>query len=566
MDGARKKMSKADQIALRHPRRAKRKTPLPLPNSEDEASHRSGKDVNTNVPDTGDGNKSQGSKGFKPGIKKQSPELTLFMPFLHFETVSSLSEMQKAIANSQGTRKAETRAAHADELLTAAYISPSNSPLHIRRTLDQFFYYNIDTENRDKDQVVHRYQTSNQPDSAKVDPRVIMIDQLWILVLSEDLIVTSFPRRWRQPRKDQFDVFDGIIRDISLNPDGAILSVFTLAMFITDRCSGMIGRHHREQDQVQFLDMFEGSVGNATDRETELFNDFYNASARASEWLTRKQGLPVSEPVETEVDGSDNAAPPKKRDTSFVDNLLDVGNETNLLKETKDIQDELSMIKMVLEYQIHVSTELESALRVVNNRAGLQFHAIKDKFADDRKNIFNPIKDIDRMDRQTARIYSSIAHLLDLKQKHANVLEARFSRDQAAGAARQGRVTMVFTVFTVVFLPLSFIASFFTIDLADFPHIPDGSSAMTIPFVAKYIFGIGMAISIPLVAVALMTDDIEDGIATAIKRLRTTKLRTTRRIKTIPYKEKPKEPDMEATTFSGFPTRSQIARHSDSFV
>lgn len=113
------------------------------------------------------------------------------------------------------------------------------------------------------------------------------------------------------------------------------------------------------------------------------------------------------------------------------------------------------------------------------------------------------LKDIDRMDKQAERIYHSITDLLDLKQKHANAFEARFARDQAAGTTRQSKTIMVFTIVTIVFLPLSFITSIFTINMKEFQNLD-------LAYVARYTFGVGFAISIPLILVALSVDDIGD--------------------------------------------------------
>jgi hypothetical protein len=99
--------------------------------------------------------------------------------------------------------------------------------------------------------------------------------------------------------------------------------------------------------------------------------------------------------------------------------------------------------------------------------------------------------------------------MLDLKQKHANAFEARFARDQAAGTARQSQTIMVFTIVTIVFLPLSFIAAFFAINVREFPRL-DGQSSLPLAYVSKYMFGIGFAVSIPLVVIALSLDDIGD--------------------------------------------------------
>jgi hypothetical protein len=99
---------------------------------------------------------------------------------------------------------------------------------------------------------------------------------------------------------------------------------------------------------------------------------------------------------------------------------------------------------------------------------------------------------------------------LDLKQKHANAFEARFARDQAALTARQGQTIMVFTIVTIIFLPLSFIAAVFAINIDEFPHDagPEQQQTMPFRFVAKWMFGIGFGVSIPLVILAFAVDEV----------------------------------------------------------
>lgn len=66
---------------------------------------------------------------------------------------------------------------------------------------------------------------------------------------------------------------------------------------------------------------------------------------------------------------------------------------------------------------------------------------------------------------------------------------------------------MVFTLVTIVFLPMSFIASVFAIPVRDFPH-RDGTPSIPFSYVSKIMFGVGLAISIPLIAVALSLDNL----------------------------------------------------------
>ncbi|KAJ5819343.1 hypothetical protein N7474_004934 [Penicillium riverlandense] len=447
----------------------------------------------------------------------------VYLPYLHFETAERRQKMQEAIQRAEkmdslfqprGISRIRTR----DEMLLDAHLSSSSTSLHVRRTLDQFFYPNIDTQSRDQDQVVYRYQTKG-PGRAGTseDPKIFMVDQLWMWILGTNLIVTGFPQRWDQPKNDPLNVLDGIIEDINSKTREPVKLIYDLAIIITNRCSGVFDRHRLGDDEYQFLDMFESSIGIATDKETVLFNRFNRASAQASGWLKnhRKLNKPLRNSARSlsghpadEDDAADNYDSENDEDQPlFVDRLLDIGQETDLLAETKDIRDELNMIRTVLEHQKHVLADFQEVICEIYYAQHRSQYEVKKRFKDQQRTIDMHLKDIDRMDKQAERIYHSITDLLDLKQKHANAFEARFARDQAAGTTRQSKTIMVFTIVTIIFLPLSFITSIFTINMKEFQNLNLG-------YVAKYTFGVGFAISIPLILVALSVDDISDFFGT----------------------------------------------------
>jgi hypothetical protein len=70
-----------------------------------------------------------------------------------------------------------------DDLLIQAYLN-DEPPLHVRRTLDQFFYHSIDTSERDADQVVYRHFKRNLKSK---EPMIFMVDQLWMWILGKGL-------------------------------------------------------------------------------------------------------------------------------------------------------------------------------------------------------------------------------------------------------------------------------------------------------------------------------------------------------------------------------------------
>ena len=75
----------------------------------------------------------------------------------------------------------------ADERLISEHLH-STSPLHMRRTLDQFYYWTvIDTTAQDQNQVVcHGTRSSSDPEATG---RVVMVDQLWMWILDQSQFI-----------------------------------------------------------------------------------------------------------------------------------------------------------------------------------------------------------------------------------------------------------------------------------------------------------------------------------------------------------------------------------------
>lgn len=88
-----------------------------------------------------------------------------------------------------------------------------------------------------------------------------MSSQTYMSSRSDDLILTSFPQRWEQPKNDPLNVLNGVIEDMSSKTRPPVRSVYDLAMLITGRCIGVFDRHAVHDGDYQFLDMFESSIG-----------------------------------------------------------------------------------------------------------------------------------------------------------------------------------------------------------------------------------------------------------------------------------------------------------------
>jgi hypothetical protein len=221
------------------------------------------------------------------------------MPYLHWETDSNRVQAVQAIKEHQTAadcRRGSVASPAKDEFLIRGYLN-SSTDLHLRRTLDQFKHHSINTDKRDRDQVVYRFCKKERKEL-----KIFMVDQMWMWILGDsewslsslplicasspshfdcsqccdnlkmskwdltltiyaDLVFTCFPERWGQPKRDPLNLFDGLIEDINSKTKPPVRSVFELAALITDRCTGTFDRHHWGNEDYLFLEMFELSIG-----------------------------------------------------------------------------------------------------------------------------------------------------------------------------------------------------------------------------------------------------------------------------------------------------------------
>ena len=171
-----------------------------------------------------------------------------------------------------------------DEKVIRLYLLQA-SPLHVRRTLDQSFYYTLaDTSQRDSDQVVYRYMKDHMSDISK--PSVLMVDQCWLWILDGswcspfwplklfilthiclDTVITCFPSRWnvqkfnKEATDDSTDVLQTMVDLLRGDQGQKIRTAWSLAEFIVDYCSRSVFNHEiMPNEEYQFLEFFSRSI------------------------------------------------------------------------------------------------------------------------------------------------------------------------------------------------------------------------------------------------------------------------------------------------------------------
>lgn len=444
----------------------------------------------------------------------------------------------------------EAMSSYRDKRFIQKYLY-QDPPLHPRRTLDQAYYWTLKTTgDRDRNQVVYRGtkptpEHSINPETGEwncfqVDEitakeskqqvqrtvsgmiekrerqcnhcknhlqnvsRLLMVDQLWMWILDEKTIITAFPRRYGITKWDPTEVHQSIRARLSDQQDGPINSVFDLAMVILDECSNVFFQNRTTTDQQpQLLDIFSQAISNINNKQIVSFQHLW-------EWT---QKLSLKAGINTEM-------------SKFVAPLLNISTEGKLQAEIKDVIDELDIMIDIYSQQQVVMKKFKKSVEDILSRPRPDGSGNDKQSAtihDTATSVSSPptqkggisgrfnrmsdylLKDVDdrlaefRRLRQSAKSTSeSLEALVNLKQQQASVVQAWQSVQQADEGIKQGRSIMVFTVVTIVFLPLAFMSSIFGMNN---PEIA-GSGPMSMRTQFKLMFGISSGIIVVVLVVA----------------------------------------------------------------
>lgn len=306
-----------------------------------------------------------------------------------------------------------------------------------------------------------------------------------------------------------------------MRPGEGINSAYDLALMIVDECSRVFFDRTKANDrQPNLVELFTGAIRDLTYKQTAAFDQFLIYTHLASRDYKREKKSTSS-------------------DNSTQNTLLNINPEGNLLKEVKDIMDEIHIMLRIKEHQ-HVVMEglvknIRRALLPVvrgpkkNHVGGLASVSSTPwgltpedefRFEDDtvQRKVENARRTLDKSDllildlderiselralldnaHNTSAAVSSRFHMFDLskqasfffsffflvivltstplqlkdlltlKQQQAGVIEAREAVKQAQLTLKQGQSIMIFTIVTIIFLPLSFCVGFFGMNSTEF--------------------------------------------------------------------------------------------------
>ncbi|RBR12019.1 uncharacterized protein FIESC28_08789 [Fusarium coffeatum] len=385
----------------------------------------------------------------------------------------------------------------------------TRSITHIPITLDQYYYPVLDdTSIRDEDQVMSRYWENNEDngkDDSTIkreevtyksrdqegqdlpgptdDKRILMISQLWIWIVDETTIITATEET--SIMKDGFlkTVLDSMRNGEAGTRFARPTSVHAMMELMLDVATSFTISDcvHTSKSTISPIDVFRESIKDVVNEETKLFNAFLKELKDDTANRSQQRGQSGRLFGIYEVPPNPNHI---------------IHREAELLREIRDIRDELGMLKALLEHQ---ETVWKQAFDTEELRGCFQYH-----------HPWTPTdikEDLDEILAEVERTIDSINTLLDLRTKQASIKDAEYGRIQANDEARQSKSVFIFTIVTVVFLPLSFLSSLFALDVSSFPH-ESGNLKYKPEWIFPIIFGVTAIVSIPVMIFAWNVNSI----------------------------------------------------------
>lgn len=188
-------------------------------------------------------------------------------------------------------------------------------------------------------------------------------------------------------------------------------------------------------------------------------------------WKLKKFRMQTFKDVDSEEEhlAEASAKSIKKRHKREIEEAERENREnTSALMELRDMEDELRTLMKLFETQ---TTMLSRMLEIYEG------DALKDFTHNGRGYLNEALERLAEYKTQTTEMLDRVAatrgdyeKLLEMAQRQAQVDDVRWSRLQTELASSQNLSVMIFTIFTVIFLPLSFFTSLFGMNVIEWDN------------------------------------------------------------------------------------------------
>ncbi|TGO08593.1 hypothetical protein BTUL_0201g00070 [Botrytis tulipae] len=423
-------------------------------------------------------------------IPKYNPfeKVALYMPYITFGSCHQRDTKTKIYIDPPESRKSYNN-------LMEVY---KDKVIHGTRSLNQFYYHCLaDMPTRDQSQVVTRsfldIKNGDTVPESQITWSYLVVDQLWLWIIDEgelwlpdgfdDPVIGKMFRLLREAKQKK-------------NGESPPSSVEELSRFLVTFCVDFINSLRWDEDAPPSIEfrgkeatsksiklLYMEAINDVAAREKKLFQSFMMKTEE------REIGSMTEVKRARKDQGQylkDTAWP--REDIHLQETKIwnSISEAIDDLDEIKDILDELMILKTLLTQQQHVWREL-----------------VEPEFErDSARGPTYTLYEIEKMIKMAEKVQKSMHDTLNLEQNGINTMKAVYSRKRADESSRQGKVLMVFTVVTVVFTPLSFLTSWFSLNITVFEHNNDGDTEYDPGWIFPIIFSVSAGVILPLMLYA----------------------------------------------------------------
>ncbi|KAI1422515.1 hypothetical protein F5Y12DRAFT_762408 [Xylaria sp. FL1777] len=431
----------------------------------------------------------------------------VYIPYLHYDTYINMIQRRNIIKRRKKHGRARPVPKDIAELesLESRVIWEfigHDPPLNARRTLDQYGYPGLqDTWARDDDQMLYKLtrerivdplkrkrdmyhtgedlssavspasrfasavdkftkmedtganeESETDPESDVVNGNVLMVDQLWLWAVDNTTLMTFFPKRESHPIEgplfQQADLRNSIYNELNGDLTGRCENALDLAAFVTLHAVTVLLDRAAHPD-LEIFRIFDEAIGILTERMTSSLKRFRMESYNKTH-----------DDSDTDDPNDNRTETIKKRHNREVERAERQNREnTSAVLELRDMEDELhTLLNLFTEQQDTIKSmkwSYEKSELQASTQCGREFlkEALR-RLEEYEKQARDMLARVDA----TRKDYEKLQEMI---QRQAQVDEVRWSRLQAELASSQNLSVMIFTTFTVIFLPLSFFTSLF---------------------------------------------------------------------------------------------------------
>ncbi|KAK4163999.1 hypothetical protein QBC43DRAFT_318533 [Cladorrhinum sp. PSN259] len=308
-------------------------------------------------------------------------------------------------------------------------------------------------------------------------PRLVMVDQLWMWILDEKTLITSFPHRYGSGLDSDVE---GIHKSIRNRLDFArkheVRSVYDLGLIVIDECSnGLFGGFSPEKNQPPVMQVFSESIGKVVSATaTSLQHTLHWMNKEERNYKRNLKVANSSQLLEGPITGAATEAQLQLEAQKIIHEL---GLMINIQTEQRSL---------VERFSGHVEDILDSKARSNAPGAGTtgssptesedsplpkaeyQLSWFRQQAGILKRKLDGRINELENLKRMAEDAESKVRDLISLKQQHTSDRQTREAAVQGIRTLGQERAVMMFTVITIIFLPLSFMSSIFGMNNIDF--------------------------------------------------------------------------------------------------